>query len=327
MSKIDELKIVSFFPFSSESQEKLRHILQMDLLCISDPDEFLAQCHKAQIICSHWLPINWHEIAPNLLWIQSSFAGVNALPSTLLSRESGVTVTTARGIHATSMSEYVFGSILMFNRSWPYMLDLQKKHLWPLGEQWSLLTTRELKNQTIGIIGLGHVGRRVAQLGRAFGMQVVATRRSVSQKEQDADIDHSYSAEHLLDMLRISDYVVLAVPLTSKTFKMIGEVELRTMRPHTYLVNVSRGQLIDEIALIRALKEGWIAGAGLDVTEMEPLPTNSPLYEMPNVILTPHISGESVFYDTYLADLFADNLSRYCAGIPLHNQYDQEREY
>src|SRR5947207_15655612 len=135
MNKTNNLKIVSFFPFSPDSQEKLCQASQMDLLCASDPDEFLAHSREAHIICSHWLPINWREIAPNLRWLQSSFAGVNSLPSTLLSIESGVTVTTARGIHATAMSEYVFGSILMFNRSWPHMIALQRQHIWPLGEQ------------------------------------------------------------------------------------------------------------------------------------------------------------------------------------------------
>jgi phosphoglycerate dehydrogenase-like enzyme len=128
-------------------------------------------------------------------------------------------------------------------------------------------------------------------------------------------------------MLRLCDYVVLSVPLTRETEKMIGEAELRVMRPNAYLVNIARGRVVDEQALIRALKEGWIAGAGLDVTEEEPLPADSPLYSMPNVILTPHISGASVHYDARLAALFAENLRRYRAGEPLLNVYDAARGY
>jgi phosphoglycerate dehydrogenase-like enzyme len=131
----------------------------------------------------------------------------------------------------------------------------------------------------------------------------------------------------LQELLRLSDYVVLAVPLTGETEKLIGEAELQVMQPHTYLVNVARGRVIDEVALIHALQEHWIAGAGLDVTEPEPLPADSPLYSMPNVILTPHISGLSVHYDKRLTTLFAANLQRYRTGQPLRNQYDPQRGY
>jgi phosphoglycerate dehydrogenase-like enzyme len=125
----------------------------------------------------------------------------------------------------------------------------------------------------------------------------------------------------------MSNYVVISVPLTPQTEKLIGEAELRAMRTTAYLVNIARGRVIDEQALIRALREGWIAGAGLDVAEEEPLPSESPLYSMPNVILTPHISGASVHYDERLAALFAENLRRYCAGQPLKNRYDPSRGY
>ena len=322
------LKIVSLFPFSSSSQAKLRDAVQMEICCVSGPDEFVARVREAQIICSHWMPENWREIAPNLCWLQSSNAGVDgALPITLLEPSSDVIITTARGIHAIAIGEYVFGSILMFNRRWPEMIALQSQHTWPTQEHWERFKARELKGQTIGIVGLGNIGRRVAQLGRAFGLRVLATRRHVQVNEQDPDVDQLYPMGALIELLRLSDYVVLAVPLTSKTLKMIGEVELRAMRAHAYLVNIGRGHVIDEEALIRGLKEGWIAGAGVDVAAIEPLPMDSPLYSLPNVILTPHVSGETLDYDMYLAELFAENICRYNLGVPLHNQYDWEREY
>jgi phosphoglycerate dehydrogenase-like enzyme len=245
----------------------------------------------------------------------------------VLDPDSGVIVTTATGIHAATISEYVFGSILMFNRNWPEMVRLQDRHIWPRSASWYNLGARELVDQALGIIGLGHIGRRVAQLGHAFGMHVLATRRTVSDGEKDPDVDELYPMEQLQELLRLSDYVVLAVPLTQETEKLIGEAELRAMRPNAYLVNIARGRVVDEEALIRALQERWIAGAGLDVTEEEPLPANSPLYSMPNVILTPHISGLSVHYDKRLTGLFADNLHRYRSGQPLRNQYNPERGY
>jgi len=225
------------------------------------------------------------------------------------------------------IGEYVFGSMLMFNRTWSEMVRLQDRRVWPRSINWYKLGGRELAGQTLGIVGLGSIGRRVAQLGRAFGMRVLATRRTMQTDAQDPDVDQLYPTTQLHEMLGASDYVVVSVPLTQETDHLIGEAELRAMRPHAYLVNVARGRVIDEQVLIRALTDGWIAGAGLDVTEEEPLPATSPLYTMPNVILTPHISGVSVNYDTRLTDLFADNLRRFRANAPLRNRYEAERGY
>src|SRR5579859_6360008 len=322
------LKVISAFQFSQASQEVLREAAQAEVYCVANDDEFLARLQEAEILCSYWMPNNWREVAPHLRWLQCSGAGVDGLQSTgILRADSGVTVTTAVGIHATIIGEYVFGSMLMFNRTWPEMVRLQDRQVWPRSANWYRLNGRELEDQTLGIIGLGSIGRRVAHLGKAFGMRVLATRRTVREDERDPVVDQLYSQAQLHDMLRQSDYVVLAVPLTAETEKLIGEAELRIMRPHAYLVNVARGRVIDEAALIRALRDGWIAGAGLDVTEIEPLPADSPLYSMPNVILTPHISGVSVRYDKRLTALFADNLRRYRTNTPLLNRYDPTRGY
>ena len=216
----------------------------------------------------------------------------------------------------------------MFNWNWPLMVRLQDEHKWARSASWYHLGGRELAGQTLGIIGLGHIGRRIAQLGHAFGMQVLGTRRSIhTSKEQESEVDQSFLPEQLHELLPLCDYVVISVPLTRETEKLIGEAELRMMRSNTYLVNIARGRVIDEQALVRALREGWIAGAGLDVTEEEPLPSESPLYSMPNVILTPHISGNSVHYDARLAALFADNLKRYRSGQQLQNLYEPSRGY
>lgn len=322
------LKVVSTYQFSPASQGVLREAAQARVQCIARRDEFLAQLQEADVVCSYWIPDNWRELAPRLRWLQCSGAGIDGLmPTGILNKDSGVQVTTAAGIHATTISEYVFGSMLMFNRNWPEMVRLQERHVWPRSVNWYNLSGRELGEQTLGIIGLGSIGRRIAQLGRAFGMNILATRRSATGAETDADVDRLYPMAQFHEVLRHSDYVVLAVPLTSETEKLIGEAELHMMRPNAYLINVARGRVIDEVALIRALREQWIAGAGLDVVEEEPLPTNSPLFTLPNVILTPHISGESVHYDERLTQLFADNLQRYRSGQPLRNLYEPERGY
>lgn len=324
----DGLKVISAFQFSPASLNILREAAQADVLCIANTDEFLSRLQEAEILCSYWVPDNWRTLAPHLRWLQCSGAGVDGLQATgILDAESGVRVTTAVGVHGATIGEYVFGSMLMFNRTWPEMVRLQDRHVWPRSANWYKLGGRELGDQTLGIIGLGSIGRRIAHLAKAFGMHVLATKRTVSGNELEPDVDRLYPIEQLHDVLRQSDYVVLAIPLTKETEKLIGEAELRAMRPNAYLVNIARGRVIDETVLIRALKEGWIAGAGLDVTEEEPLPPDSPLYSMPNVILTPHISGVSVHYDQRLTALFADNLRRYRTGQPLRNLYEQSRGY
>lgn len=300
----------------------------MDVLCVIRDEEFRQDLQRAEIVCAYNLPENWRELAPHLRWLQYPGAGVDGLaPTGLLDAESGIIVTTASGIHATTISEYVFGSMLMFNWNWPEMVRLQSSHVWAHSASWYHLGGRELEGQTLGVIGLGSIGRRVAVLGRAFGMRVLGMRHSASVGEQDRDVDQLFAPEQLHEMLPRCDYIVLAVPLTAETEGLIGEAELRLMKPNTYLVNIARGRVVDEAALIRALQEQWIAGAGLDVTEQEPLPPDSPLYTMQNVILTPHISGVSLQYDQRLTALFADNLRRYRTGEPLLNRYDPERGY
>lgn len=322
------LKVVSTFPFTPASQEVLNEAAGTAIVCTTRPDEFQSLLPEAEVLCTYSVPGNVREIATNLRWLQYPGAGVDSLlPTGLLDAKSGVVVSTAAGIHAITISEYVFGSMLMFNWSWPKMMRLQEQHIWASSPAWYNLGGRELADQTLGVIGLGHIGRRVAQIGHAFGMRVLGIRRSATGNEPDPDVDQLYSPEQLHELLGLCDYVVLSVPLTPRTEKMIGEPELRAMKQNAYLVNVARGRVIDEAALIRALKEGWIAGAGLDVAETEPLPPESPLYSMPNVILTPHISGLSIHYDERLAALFADNLRRYRAGLPLRNRYEPERGY
>ncbi len=323
------LKVVSTFPFTLDSQRMLKEAADSESVVITTSDELSAYLGDAEILCSYTISVNWRALASRLRWLQFPGAGIDSLaPTGLLDADSGVIVTTAAGIHATSISEYVFGSILMFNWNWSQMVRLQDRHIWARSATWYHLGGRELMGQTLGIVGLGNIGRRIAQLGRAFGMHVVGTRRSAQgQGYQDPDVDQCFSPEQLDQLLRLSDYVVLSVPLTRETERLIGEAELRIMRTNAYLVNIARGRVIDEQALVRALREGWIAGAGLDVTEEEPLTPESPLYSMPNVILTPHISGNSVHYDTRLAALFADNLRRYRTGQPLQNRYDPSRGY
>jgi phosphoglycerate dehydrogenase-like enzyme len=322
------LNVISTFRFSSASQQALSEAAGAPIQCVTTSEELAASLTGAGVLCSYDIPANWRSLAPKLRWLQFPGAGVDGLkPTGILDAGSGIMITTAAGIHASTICEYVFGSMLMFNWNWAQMVRLQDKHVWARSASWYKLDRRELVGQTLGIVGVGNIGRQIAKLGRAFGMRVLGMRRSMADEQGDPDIDAYIPPERLHELLSQSDYVVLAVPLTQTTEKLIGEAELRAMRPNAYLVNIARGHVVDEKALIRALNEGWIAGAGLDVTEEEPLPSDSPLYSMQNVILTPHISGNSIYYEKRLAVLFADNLRRFRAGEPLLNRYDPARGY
>ncbi|TET95738.1 MAG: D-2-hydroxyacid dehydrogenase [Dehalococcoidia bacterium] len=265
--------------------------------------------------------------APRLRWVQLTAAGVeDLLDSELASARGRIILATASGIHAVPIGEYVMGAMLAFAKGLPAAMRAQAERTW------RPYLAEELCGKTVGILGLGAIGGYTAKLAKADGMRVLAIRRSVRRRaagrEAGAlDVDELLSPSDLPYLLSQADYVVIAVPLTPESRGLIGERELRTMRPTARLINISRGAVIDEAALVRALKEEWIAGAALDVFQEEPLPPDSELWGMDNVILTPHISGGTPVYMERAVALFCDNLRRYLAGEPLRNVVDLQRGY
>lgn len=284
-----------------------------------DPQKALA---PAEVLLS-WslLPPDLLERAPNLRWVQLISAGVDRLLGGDLLR-SGVTVTTASGIHAAPMREHVLAMMIMLAKGWPGLFRAQARR------EWMRYMPGVLAGKTVGVVGLGNIGCEVARLAKAFGMRVLGVRRSgVPLECTDYEVDGIFGPLDLLNVLAESDYVVLALPLTEETHHMIGELALRTMKPSAYLINASRGAVVDEEALVRALKEGEIAGAGLDVFESEPLPAESELWGMENVIISPHIAGGTPVYMEQAVEVFCDNLRCYLAGEPLRNMVDPQRGY
>lgn len=263
--------------------------------------------------------------APALKWMQLTSAGVDRLIESPIVR-SHITVTTASGIHAVPISEYVIGAVIAFAKGFPLLVRAQME------TAWRPFWPEELEGKTIGIVGLGAIGARVAKLARALGMRVLAVRRSIDRRlsgseSGDPNVDEMLPRSELDYLLRESDYVVLALPLTAESRGLIGEARLRTMKRSAVIVNVARGAVIHEGALARALKEGWIGGAALDVFEREPLPPDSELWRLDNVLLTPHISGGTPRYMDRAIDLFCENLRRYLNGEPLRNVVDPDRGY
>ena len=287
------------------------------------PEDMVPYLADVEVLHTHHASFD-PGVAPRLKWIQVTGAGIDYLQGQPIMK-SDVIITNAR-IFGTPIAEYVFGSMLSFSRNFPQMLPgFQKEREWP-EDPWKMHVGRELHNSTLGIVGYGDIGRAVARIGRGFGMRVVATRGTASKPYQQDDVQ-ILPAHYLKDLLAMSDFVVICVPLAPETEGLIGHEELKAMKPNAYLVNIARGKVIDETALITALREGWIAGAGLDVFAEEPLPRDSELFDLPNVILTPHIAGISTGYGDRITDLFCENLRRYLKGEPLLNVVDKERGY
>jgi phosphoglycerate dehydrogenase-like enzyme len=258
--------------------------------------------------------------APRLKWIQVISAGVDRWVSTDV-WNSPVILTGVSGIHATPVGEFAMTLMLMFAKNAPCSFRMMRTR------QWQHYATHSLRGKSVGIVGLGHIGKEIARLSKAFGMSVFATRRSILVPGKTQNVDLLLPQSQIQRMLRKSDYIVLSVPLTPETRHIIGERELRAMKPSARLINVGRGQLVDEEALIRALDQKHIAGAGLDVTYTEPLPKESRLWSYDNVIISPHLSWAMENYLSHATHLFCKNLRRYLAGKKLLNVVDRKRGY
>lgn len=289
------------------------------------------------------LPPGLYERAPKLRWVQVMSAGVDRLLARGLVTDR-VVVTNSSGVHPTPIGEWVLGAMLAFAKELPTLVRAQQRH------EWQRFVPSELRGATCGVVGMGAIGVEVTRLAAAFGMRVLATRRSATaetamtfvrgelvepraaalrqaQGERNRGDVTVLPATELPRLLRESDYAVLCVPLTAETTGLIGAAELALMRPAAVLVNIARGEVIDEAALIAALREGRIRGAALDVFAREPLPAESPLWDMENVLVSPHVSGGTEHYNERAAAIFIDNLQRFVAGQPLRNRIDPARGY
>jgi D-2-hydroxyacid dehydrogenase (NADP+) len=279
-----------------------------------------AMLAKAEVIYGIILPQNLVARAPKLKWFQTMSAGVDRF-SKMDIWESPVTITNVSGIHTTPIGEFAIEFMLMFAKGAPQCFRMQQKH------EWKRFMPAVLRDKTVGIVGLGNIGREIARLSKAFGMKTIATRRSAIKQQRARYVDVLLPAAQLHQLLSESDYVIVATPLTPETRGLIGEKELRAMKPGAYIINIARGGIIDEEALIRALDEKRIAGAGLDVVTSEPLPPDSPLWDYENVILTPHVSGGMEDYIGQATGIFCENLKRYLNGEKLLNVIDKKKGY
>jgi phosphoglycerate dehydrogenase-like enzyme len=263
-----------------------------------------------------------------LRWIQSASAGVEGLLSPTLV-ERGIALTNGAGIAANAIAEQAFAVMLAFCRNLHVALRLQAKRRWnrPGVMAGAGTPLREFRGSRVAVLGLGPIGRTIAEDAAALGATVRGLRRHPPTGSPPPPYDAVVGPSDLDALLAWGDFVVLAVPHTAETDGLIGRRELALMRPEAYLINIARGSVIDEGALADALDRGALAGAGLDVFAAEPLPEGSPLWELPNVILTPHVAGATPHYLARALELFVDNMRSYLAGRPLKNLVDPRLGY
>jgi D-2-hydroxyacid dehydrogenase (NADP+) len=278
---------------------------------------------EAEILFTGEANLEIIKAAPKLRWIHSWGAGVEELLSIPEVARGSVILTNSSGIHSIPISEHVIALMLIFTRKLKEFILFQNNGVWHVPDE--TYNFDELKGKTVGIVGLGSIGSEIAKKAKCFGMTVLATRRTITAKP--TFVDELLPSYDLKRLLKESDFVVISAPLTSKTKGMIGAQEFANMKRTAYIINIGRGGIIQQNELISALKQKKIAGAGLDVFETEPLQPNSDLWHMKNVIVTPHVAGETAHYYERTTKIFCENLRRYINKTPLINVVDKKAGY
>jgi phosphoglycerate dehydrogenase-like enzyme len=335
------MKIAATFALSATQREAIARIgpntQVVDRECRTAEDIAALLDSNTEVLLTFRIPSDAVVRSPKLKWVQLLSAGADHVLREATPGDR-FTITTASGLHSVLIGEYCIGSILAFTHRFHTTLRGQLKHEW-LKQRPFMTSVRELRGSIMGILGYGSIGRETARMGQALGMAVLALKRNPDDRvdsgwtpEGVGDAEGKiparfYGPSQCKELMAQSDFVVVTLPLTPETRGFIGVAELAAAKPEAYIVNIGRGGVIDEPALIAALKEGRIAGAGLDVFEREPLPSDSPLWDMENVILTPHSAGSKLGYFEHAFQIFIENLRRFAAERPLLNQVDRTKAY
>lgn len=337
----ETIEVLITLPFPEELLAQLRGVsprLNITVQKARAPEDVPGNVWKRTEVLYTNRVLPTPDQVPKLRWIQFHWAGVDHAIDDPLLQKPDLVATTLSGAAAPQMAEYVLMTLLALGHHLPEMIDHQNRTEWPK-DRWERFSPQELSESTVGIVGYGSIGRQIARLLQRFSATVLATKRDVMHPEDEGYapkglgdpagefVRRLYPPQALVSMIKECDYVVITVPLTVETENLIGEKEIGAFKPSAYLVDVSRGGILNQEALINALRERRIGGAALDVFPEEPLPPESPLWNFPNVIISPHISGNTPFYDERAVELFSENLHRYLAGMALYNLIDLERGY
>ena len=286
---------------------------------------FVKSLPEAEILFAWGLARRHVAKAGKLRWLHTPLAGVDRVLNPELI-PTPIRVTSSRGVNSVAVAEHALAMILSMTRGLTAAIRAQAAGRWVQTELYGRKPPlEELHGKVLGIYGVGDIGRELAIRGQGLGMQVWGLVRRPRPKPEY--VDRLFAAGRADTLLRSADVLVLALPLTPATHGVIGERQLKRMKPSALFINVGRGELVQESALIRALRERWIAGAGLDVFDREPLTHSSPLWNMPQVVISPHIAGTHPHYMERAAALFIDNMKRYLASKPLLNEVDKSAGY
>ncbi|MCH8047726.1 MAG: D-2-hydroxyacid dehydrogenase [Planctomycetes bacterium] len=307
------MKIVLCYPVEPRHVEQIRSVAPTAQVVDARQEHIDAEILSADVYCGHAkVPVPWDEVVRRgrLRWIQSSAAGMDhcLVPSVI---ESDIIVTSASGVLADQVTEHCLALLTGLLRSMPVFFRAQQ------AKEFIRRPTRDLHHSTIGIVGLGGVGRRLAEVLATFKTRILAT--DMFPVDRPAHVEELWPADRLDDLLAAVDIVILCAPLNEQTRGMIDAAALAKMRPDSLLVNMARGPLVVEDDLVDALISGHLGGAAMDVTEVEPLAESSRLWDLPNVIITPHVAGQSARRIDDMTDFFCENLRRYQSGQPLLN--------
>ena len=313
---------VSHLKFTPAEQERIRKLATRHKVVFAHSrKEVSAVSAEVEIVVGS-AELDLVANAPGLRWIQLWSTGADSVWECLGLPERDIQVTNLRGVHAVPISEHVFALLLARMRNIPHLALNQAERKWQNPKE---LTFRELKGGTLVVVGTGTVGRAVAQIAQGFGLYTIGIRR---QGQDPVDgFDEVHNALKLRQAFKRADFVVVTLPLTTDTKGLLGLFEIRAMPAHAYLISVGRGAVIDEGALVTALRSKWIAGAALDVFIDEPLPETSQLWDLPNVIVTPHSAGDGVGNADRAMEVLARNYKLYCTGQRLQNLVDLQAGY
>ncbi|MCA9213750.1 MAG: D-2-hydroxyacid dehydrogenase [Planctomycetales bacterium] len=310
--------VVLCFPVEDYHVDKITTAVHPANVIVASQQDIDLQILSADVFCGHAKEkeLPWPEVVAQgrLKWIQSSAAGLDhCLKPAVI--DSEIPVTSASGLFADQVAEQTMALLFGLIRSMPVFARSQQ------AKEFVRRPTDDLHGKTVGIVGFGGNGRRIAELLSVMKVRIIAT--DVFPVDKPNYVDQLWPADQLNELLEQSDVVIVCVPLNSQTERMFGAAEFATVKTGAYFVNVARGPVVDEQALVSALVDGTLKGAGLDVTDIEPLPESSPLWDLPNVLITPHVGAQSFDRVDVTVDFFCDNVKRFLAGEPLLNHVDK----
>jgi D-2-hydroxyacid dehydrogenase (NADP+) len=303
----------------------IMHSSEVDYKGIDYPEErpdidVEGLVRQAEVVIATRIPANFRERAPRLRWLQLTSAGIDHLWKPWLD-DGKIVVTSAKGMHGDPMAEFVFASVLFFAKGVRRMVESARAH------KWDRFIVDEILGKTMILVGIGGIGGVVARRAKQFGMRTIAVRRKAGREGLPMEVDELVQVEAWRSVLGRGDYIVNSLPLTDRTQGMFDAAAFNAMKPSAIFINVGRGGSVDQAALTRALKEGRIAGAALDVFENEPLPADSALWDLQNVLISPHMGADTAVNMTRFNDVLCENLRRYALGEPLRNVVDPKEHY